>query len=429
MLGRGATSRDAHAGAERDKGQRPGPRRRTGGQRSPRRGILEANVRVVAPVGQMGGSSHEGTGQLALAVLSGPAEVVAFVGLTKNAGKTTALNALAQALTGRGERVGLASVGVDGEARDAFFDVPKPPIHVERGTLVATGELALARTTTPFRVRVRTGITTAFGETVVAEAQAPGEVLLAGVRHRQDLRDLRGRLADAGARRVLVDGAYHRLVAADPTFSDALVLAVGAAALPSDHVGPTPEAAVARQAAATLAILGARRCDDAGLRAALSAATADDIARAVSERMAEPAAPYVIDRVDLDADDLTPQVRALGSHDPPLRALCLPRSLTDPLLTALLHARLAIVVAVTDPTRILASEQLLERARAAGIRVQVGASVRLSCVVTNPVSPVPGAVPLSAPRLVAAVGAVARGLGARCPVVDVQSADWSAPPC
>jgi len=99
---------------------------------------------------------------------------VAVVGLAKNAGKTTVVNHL---LGTAGGRHGLASLGLDGEARDQLTGLPKPRIAPPMGTLVATTDELVGPGLT---VRARLGFRTAVGEVVIAEADGSGPVIVSG---------------------------------------------------------------------------------------------------------------------------------------------------------------------------------------------------------------------------------------------------------
>ena len=173
---------------------------------------------------------------------------VALVGASKNAGKTTALNALSAAAAQHGERVGLVSIGVDGEAYDAWLDIPKPLVRIEKGALVITSQQVVAEAGRLLSVVGPAGFASALGPTVVARARAPGGVQLCGVPHREHLIRAVLALEAAGADRVLVDGAYHRQAAAHADVAEAVVVAVGAI------LGETPDQ-VAERAAITLTAL------------------------------------------------------------------------------------------------------------------------------------------------------------------------------
>jgi hypothetical protein len=152
-----------------------------------------------------------------------PCARIALVGASKNAGKTTALNALVAAAV---ERLGLCSVGRDGEARDAWSDLPKPRVRVEKGTLVVTAS-ACAQDGL-LKLVEELGIVGPVGPVAVYEARAPGGVELAGLAHRSALREAIAALRRCGAARVIVDGAYHRQAAAHRDVADAVIVSVGA---------------------------------------------------------------------------------------------------------------------------------------------------------------------------------------------------------
>ncbi|MGB2710583.1 MAG: hypothetical protein WBC33_03640, partial [Conexibacter sp.] len=79
-----------------------------------------------------------------LADLTAGARTLAHVGLAKNTGKTVALTTVLAELTAQGRRVGVTSVGRDGEARDALdARIAKPAIELRTGSFVATTDMLL----------------------------------------------------------------------------------------------------------------------------------------------------------------------------------------------------------------------------------------------------------------------------------------------
>ncbi len=69
-----------------------------------------------------------------LAELTAPARRLALVGLAKNTGKTETLAALLRELQARGRRVGVTSVGRDGEERDVIdIRIEKPRVELCAG--------------------------------------------------------------------------------------------------------------------------------------------------------------------------------------------------------------------------------------------------------------------------------------------------------
>lgn len=281
---------------------------------------------------------------------------VAVVGASKNAGKTTTLNALAAAASQAGERIGLVSIGVDGEAFDAWLDIPKPRVHVEKGTLVITAARTAEETPGLLKVLQDAGFASALGPTVLAEARAPGGVQLCGVPHRGHMIHAVAQLQAKGAVRVLVDGAYHRQAAAHADVADAVVLAIGAV------LGDSADLAVQR-AALTL------------------------------QALATPAWPGQTEGV-----------------------LPCPGALTDRWLKTqdLAHIR---TVLVDGPAQVLLGAPGRLELQRKGIAVQARRPVPLVAITTNPYRP--GGIDDGADELLHAVTALLQRLGLPVPVVDV----------
>ena len=83
---------------------------------------------------------------------------LAVMGMTKNTGKTVALNHLLAQAAASGVALGVTSIGRDGEDRDAVFFVPKPAIVVWPGNLVATARSTLERVKVRYKPIDATGI-------------------------------------------------------------------------------------------------------------------------------------------------------------------------------------------------------------------------------------------------------------------------------
>lgn len=152
---------------------------------------------------------------------------IAFVGVAKNCGKTTTFNHVLRRLP-PAERVGLMSIGIDGEAHDVLLGTPKPHIVVEPGAYVATAQRAVEGCTARLEYVHSLGIETPLGEVFVGRVTSPGNVVLAGLRHRDDYLRALAAFEAEGLDRVLIDGAYGRTIAAHADLSDAVVVSTGA---------------------------------------------------------------------------------------------------------------------------------------------------------------------------------------------------------
>jgi len=154
---------------------------------------------------------------------------LAVMGMTKNTGKTVALNhVLAQAAKAQ-VAVGVTSIGRDGEDRDVVFYVPKPPILVWPGTLVATARATLERAKVRVKLIDATGIDSPMGEILVVKVLDRGEMEIAGASRSTDQLKVIARLKECGSSLVILDGALGRSHHASPAIANGVILATGAA--------------------------------------------------------------------------------------------------------------------------------------------------------------------------------------------------------
>lgn len=181
---------------------------------------------------------------------------LAVMGMTKNTGKTVALNHLSAQAARSGVALGVTSIGRDGEDRDQVFFVPKPPVRVWPGTLVATARGTLERAKVRYKLIDATGIDSPMGEILVLKVLDCGEMEIAGASRGADQLQVIARLRQCGAALVLLDGALGRSHHASPAIADGVILATGAA------IGGGM-ADVIRKTRDRLAILGVAQVDEA----------------------------------------------------------------------------------------------------------------------------------------------------------------------
>ena len=132
-----------------------------------------------------------------------------FAGLVKNAGKTTALNAINTLFPD--ECLGLTSVGYDGETQDAIYCHPKPSISVRPGQIVLTAKRFLPNTSKSYDILETWGNHPQFGSWLILKITAPGDFRMAGPSTLSELTEGISRLRYYGAHRIHVDGALNRL--------------------------------------------------------------------------------------------------------------------------------------------------------------------------------------------------------------------------
>ncbi len=160
------------------------------------------------------------------------ATAVAIVGMTKNVGKTVALNCLIDRYAAARRILGLVSAGYDGERFDRLTLKDKPRIHVPAGAFVATARACIDAAEAVLEPLYRSPIATPLGEVWVAVVRKEGLVELAGPGSVSGLKHLVEQMKKRGAERILVDGAINRLASASPAVASGLILASGASVAP-----------------------------------------------------------------------------------------------------------------------------------------------------------------------------------------------------
>lgn len=153
---------------------------------------------------------------------------VAIVGTGKNAGKTVALNEFISAGAREKIKIGITSIGRDGERQDIVTNTEKPAIFVPAGTLVATAEKCLQSFTIGYEIIDVTPFETAIGRVVITKALEDGFVEVAGPDSNSEIKDACERMISLGAEVTLIDGALNRKTQASPSIADAVVLSTGA---------------------------------------------------------------------------------------------------------------------------------------------------------------------------------------------------------
>ncbi|PWI57944.1 hypothetical protein [Sulfoacidibacillus thermotolerans] len=161
---------------------------------------------------------------------------LAIVGVSKHAGKTTALNRLIQdaALTKR--RLAIASIGIDGERADHVLGTVKPEIWVPAHTLFATAGSVMSTASAAVEWKVPTGIYSPLGEVWIGETITQGTICLAGVRQLAHLLTVKEIFRKFAVDHILFDGALSRLIATHPLVSDGVIVSTGAVVGPLSEV-------------------------------------------------------------------------------------------------------------------------------------------------------------------------------------------------
>ncbi|MDT8717850.1 hypothetical protein IAI10_14370 [Clostridium sp. 19966] len=158
----------------------------------------------------------------------GNCKIIAITGLGKNVGKTTALNKILEEARGK-YKIGITSIGYDGEQTDRVTHGTKPRIYVEKGTYAATAKKCLGNSDVTKEIIAVPDISTAIGEIVIVKALSDGYVELAGPSIGSYMRDICRELIKAGSQFVIVDGALERRSLTIPEIADGVIVATGGA--------------------------------------------------------------------------------------------------------------------------------------------------------------------------------------------------------
>jgi hypothetical protein len=167
---------------------------------------------------------------LAQSLRSSGARRIAFLGLAKNAGKTTALTAVLAELHGLQVIAGATSAGRDGEEFDAITGEPKPRFRVHPGQILASAASTFAAASCPVVELATLPYPTRFGPIQLCRAEGAGEIEIIGPSTASQIARTAAALEAAGAEIVLLDGAIGRKAFAAGRVADGIVLSVGMSA-------------------------------------------------------------------------------------------------------------------------------------------------------------------------------------------------------
>lgn len=153
--------------------------------------------------------------------------IIGIAGTAKNTGKTTTLKAVMERAFSAGLKLGLTSIGYDGEVVDNVTGLPKPRVEVAEGTLAAIAKRCMEAGTARIEVLTETTIRTPLGVIVIGKVVKPGLLVVAGPNKSSELKAVNTLLREYGCELIMVDGALNRL--APMVETDGLLLATGAA--------------------------------------------------------------------------------------------------------------------------------------------------------------------------------------------------------
>jgi hypothetical protein len=332
-------------------------------------------------------------------VAASGAATIAVIGLVKNAGKTTVVNALMDNVP---LRFGLTSLGLDGERTDHLTGLDKPRIVPPRGTLIATTVGSLDRSHYTMEQLERLPFHTSLGNVVIGRAVGDCAVEISGPTTLAEVAATAARLHAHGARLVLVDGAINRLGSASPRVCDAVIMATGG--LVADTLEETVEITLATLEMLTLPAV------DPESRSLVSPQTLSG-GRAVAVDEHGRLSTLDLDTIVGEGVRVAREVERRAT-----KVLFVGGALTQEFaddFSRTLPPLYSVTVVVRDATVLILTPTTVARFRRRGIDLRVLTPLRVLAVTANPYRfPQP-----YNPRLF--FGAIADAVGDRAPVFDV----------
>ena len=160
--------------------------------------------------------------------LSTKYKTLSIVGMAKNAGKTTALNYLIEEAMDEGIRLGVTSIGRDGETQDLVTGTEKPRIYLDQDPIVTVPTQLYAMADAGMEILKKTRYSTPMGDLLICRVADSGYVQIAGPPAAMDTKRVCEELFGYGCDLILIDGAIDRKAIASPETSDAIILSTGA---------------------------------------------------------------------------------------------------------------------------------------------------------------------------------------------------------
>ena len=155
-------------------------------------------------------------------------KVLSLVGMSKNAGKTTALNFLIEEAAEEDVITGITSTGRDGEGTDLVTGTEKPKVFVYEDSIVTIPVELYDMADAGIEIVKRTDYHSTFGNILLCRVLDQGYVQVAGPTSTAHQKKLSGEMLELGAEIVFIDGAIDRRSIASPFASDAIILSTGA---------------------------------------------------------------------------------------------------------------------------------------------------------------------------------------------------------
>lgn len=153
---------------------------------------------------------------------------ISFIGMCKNAGKTSVLNEVIKRSHENNESILLTSIGRDGEELDLVTNTKKPEIYIYKNDYIATARDLIKYCDITKEIVESTGIYTPLGEIIIIKALSDGFVQIAGPSIASQMSRICESFSKYSSGRILIDGALERKSIATGKVSNVAILSSGA---------------------------------------------------------------------------------------------------------------------------------------------------------------------------------------------------------
>lgn len=155
-------------------------------------------------------------------------ETLSVVGLEKNTGKTETLNYIINNLKDK-IKIGITSIGIDGETIDMVTKTKKPEITIYDNMYFATTEKYFKLKKINAEIFYLSKRETSLGRILIAKANEEGQILLSGPSTSVWLKDIIDKMKNIDKMKIIVDGALSRVSSSSPAITESVILSTGAA--------------------------------------------------------------------------------------------------------------------------------------------------------------------------------------------------------
>ncbi|UYP46304.1 hypothetical protein NEF87_002589 [Candidatus Lokiarchaeum ossiferum] len=298
-------------------------------------------------------------------------QTVSIIGMEKNVGKTTTLNFIISRIRTR-YKLGLTSIGRDGETIDVVTATAKPRIYIEKGTIIATAKQCVEQSDITKEILANTCIGTPLGEIIIVRALSDGYIEIAGPSQTEYLSQICNELLKLGCELVLVDGALSRKTFAAPSITDATILATGASL--SRNMD-----AVSEMTAHTVRLLSFDKLKNPHIMK-----LTEQISRV-----------GIIDKNEIVKNlqmttALDSELEIINSLSKDMQYLVIKGAVSDNLLIRLMENSLLykeFTLLVADGTKLFLSKDILYQYEKTGGKILVLSPIKILCLTANPFSP------------------------------------------